>query len=263
MALSDRDKPGTAVLDAIRESRPPFSPEGVVEEFAALLKAYHCAKVVGDRYAGEWPREQFRKQGITYETSERTKSAIYLDSLPLLNSAKLELLDHPRLIAQICALERRTARGGKDSIDHPPGSHDDVATRPGLPAPRRRQVRPAADQRRSTGEVPRPDAPRRRGLGPAAPGPFPRKIPPMTRHKNFHQHSDRKPNIDEPPRYFRKHHPNTVEELDAFLSLPGPPRPRSTTSAPKLYLHEAISIPIPKRNPRNDQYAPARPQAPL
>jgi hypothetical protein len=126
LAIAHRDKAGNAVLDAIRERRPPFSPEGVVEEFAALLKAYHCSRVVGDRYAGEWPREQFRKQGITYETSERTKSAIYLDSLPLLNSAKLELLDHPRLISQLASLERRTARSGRDSIDHPPGSHDDI-----------------------------------------------------------------------------------------------------------------------------------------
>lgn len=127
MALAHRDKQGMAVLDAIRERRPPFSPEGVVEEFTALLKTYRCNKVVGDRYAGEWPREQFRKNGVIYETSERTKSAIYLDSLPLLNSSKIELLDHPRLIAQLCALERRTARGGRDSIDHPPGSHDDLA----------------------------------------------------------------------------------------------------------------------------------------
>jgi hypothetical protein len=28
---------------------------------------------------------------------------------------------------QLCGLERRTARGGRDSIDHAPGSHDDVA----------------------------------------------------------------------------------------------------------------------------------------
>jgi hypothetical protein len=127
LAAAHRDKQGNAILDAIRERRPPSSPENVVEEFAALLKSYRCNKVVGDRYAGEWPREQFRKQGITYETSERVKSAIYLDSLPLLNSAKVELLDHPRLIAQLCSLERRTARGGRDSIDHAPGGHDDVA----------------------------------------------------------------------------------------------------------------------------------------
>jgi hypothetical protein len=35
-------------------------------------------------------------------------------------------LDHPKLINQLCALERRTARGGRDSIDHPLGGHDDL-----------------------------------------------------------------------------------------------------------------------------------------
>ena len=40
---------------------------------------------------------------------------------------RIELLDDPRLIAQLCSLERRTARGGRDSIDHPPGQHDDLA----------------------------------------------------------------------------------------------------------------------------------------
>jgi hypothetical protein len=37
------------------------------------------------------------------------------------------LLDHPKLVFQLCALERRTARGGKDSIDHVPNAHDDLA----------------------------------------------------------------------------------------------------------------------------------------
>jgi hypothetical protein len=31
------------------------------------------------------------------------------------------------ITAQLIGLERRTARGGRDSIDHPPGGHDDVA----------------------------------------------------------------------------------------------------------------------------------------
>ena len=47
--------------------------------------------------------------------------------LPLLNSRRLDLLDHPRLINQICNLERRVARGCRDSIDHPTGGHDDLA----------------------------------------------------------------------------------------------------------------------------------------
>ena len=48
-------------------------------------------------------------------------------ALPLINSGRVELLDHPRLVAQLCGLERRTAWGGRDSIDHGPGGHDDVA----------------------------------------------------------------------------------------------------------------------------------------
>jgi hypothetical protein len=47
--------------------------------------------------------------------------------LPLLNSGRVELLDHKRLVAQLCGLERRTSRAGRDSIDHVPGGHDDIA----------------------------------------------------------------------------------------------------------------------------------------
>jgi len=116
-----------AILDALREVRPPFSPESTVRDFAALLKMYGLSSVTGDRYAGEWPRERFREHGITYEVSERTKSDIYRDVLPVFNSGNVELLDVPRIAVQLCGLERRTARGGRDTIDHSPGSHDDVA----------------------------------------------------------------------------------------------------------------------------------------
>jgi hypothetical protein len=115
------------ILDAIHERRPPFSPEDVVTEYAALLKRYRVHAVQGDKYAGEWPREAFRKHGIRYEASARPKSDLYRDLLPHLNSGEVDLLDNPRLVAQLVGLERRTSRGGRDSIDHPPGSHDDVA----------------------------------------------------------------------------------------------------------------------------------------
>ena len=126
MAVAHRDKDGCGILDAIREVRPPFSPESVVEEFCALLKSYRIARVTGDAYAGEWPRERFRVHGIGYDVSDVNRSQIYLDALPLLNSRKIELLDLPRLIAQLCALERRTATSGKDTINHPKGGHDDI-----------------------------------------------------------------------------------------------------------------------------------------
>jgi hypothetical protein len=42
---------------------------------------------------------------------------------------RAQLLDLKRLVNQLCRLERRTARGGRDLIDHPqhPGAHDDLA----------------------------------------------------------------------------------------------------------------------------------------
>jgi hypothetical protein len=52
---------------------------------------------------------------------------LYAELLPLMNSGRVELLDQPRLLAQLASLERRTARSGRDTIDHPPGAHDDVA----------------------------------------------------------------------------------------------------------------------------------------
>ncbi|MBZ5500516.1 MAG: hypothetical protein LAP85_29335, partial [Acidobacteriia bacterium] len=125
LAIS-HEQDGKGVLDCVRERKPPFSPEAVTEEYAVVLKSYHVYQVEGDRYAGEWPREQFRKHGVEYKTSEAAKSDIYRELLAPLNSGRLELLDSPRLIAQLCNLERRTSRGGKDSIDHGPNGHDDL-----------------------------------------------------------------------------------------------------------------------------------------
>jgi hypothetical protein len=45
----------------------------------------------------------------------------------MLNSGKVELLGSRRLVAQLIGLERRVSRAGRDSIDHAPGGHDDVA----------------------------------------------------------------------------------------------------------------------------------------
>jgi hypothetical protein len=117
------------ILDAAREIQPPFNPDAATTEFSTLLKAYGVAKVIGDRYAGEWVREPFRRHGIEYLVSEAPKSDIYRDALPLFNAGRAQLLDVKRLINQLCSLERRTARGGRDLIDHPqyPGAHDDLA----------------------------------------------------------------------------------------------------------------------------------------
>jgi hypothetical protein len=99
----------------------------VIEDFAVLLKSYRVTRVTGDRYAGEFPRELFRKHSIHYACAEKPKSDLFRDLLPLLNSGRIVLPKSDRLVSQICGLERRTSRAGKDSIDHGPGSHDDLA----------------------------------------------------------------------------------------------------------------------------------------
>jgi hypothetical protein len=126
LAISHRER-DRAVLDLLREIKAPFSPESAVREFADTLKRYRAFTLTGDRYAGEWPREQFHKLGITYRTSEKTRSELYLELLPALTSGQAELLDNKRLVSQLVNLERRTSRLGRDSVDHSPGSHDDVA----------------------------------------------------------------------------------------------------------------------------------------
>jgi hypothetical protein len=113
-------------LDLVREVKPPFSPDAVVAEFAALLKAYGIHTVCGDRYGGMWPRERFAVHGVAYQPATKSASELYLELLPILNSGRVELLDHPRLIAQLCQLERSPARSGRDNISHPPGGHDDI-----------------------------------------------------------------------------------------------------------------------------------------
>lgn len=125
LAVAHREK-DLGVLDCLDEVRAPFAPSEAVARHAAVLKSYGLIEVYGDRYAGEWPAEAFAKHGITYKPAEATKSDIYRDFLPFLNSGRIRLLDLSRLVGQLCRLERRTARGGRDTIDHPQNEHDDA-----------------------------------------------------------------------------------------------------------------------------------------
>ena len=118
---------GHAVLDLIREVRPPFSPDAVVKGFAEDCRRYRIHELVTDRYGAEWVSERLRAAGLRPVTAEKSASDLYRELLPAVNAGQVELLDQPRLIGQLGALERRTARGGRDLISHPPSGHDDVA----------------------------------------------------------------------------------------------------------------------------------------
>jgi hypothetical protein len=126
MAICHRQE-GVIIVDVVRETRPPFSPEVVIDELARLCKRYRISRITGDNYAGEYPKELFRKRGITYELVKKHRSDIYRDFLPVLNSGGVILPQHDRLVSQICGLERSVARSGRDEITHPSRGHDDVA----------------------------------------------------------------------------------------------------------------------------------------
>jgi hypothetical protein len=118
--------PNRAVLCRLVEWRPPFSPDDATREAAEVLKEYGLGSVVGDHYAGDWPKDRFKAHGIRYVKADKTKSDYYQALLPLLNGGRVELVDHKRTTGQLVALERSTSRLGKDSISHPPGGHDDL-----------------------------------------------------------------------------------------------------------------------------------------
>lgn len=141
---ADSNKP---VLAALEERQPPFSPAAVVHDYARTLRGYGITEVEGDHYAGEFPRELFRKHGITYRTADSPKSDLYREWLPLLNAGHMELLDIPRLKTQFCGLERKVSRAGEDSITHAPGGHDDLANAAAGALVRASKKRPAVSVR--------------------------------------------------------------------------------------------------------------------
>ena len=114
------------VIDLCRGWRSK-NPSGIVQEVAQLAKQYACYKVVGDRYSGQWVRESFRAEGITYEPSPLTASDLYLESVAFLNSGRVELLDNAELLREFQNLERRPSQSGKDKICHPVNQHDDLS----------------------------------------------------------------------------------------------------------------------------------------
>ena len=115
------------VLDVAKRYPSPHDPGIVVAEQAAILRDFRIQRVTGDRYAGSWPEHEFLKHSITYQTAEKDKSSLYLDFLPLVLSGRVELLENKYLFNELRSLERRTRKGGRDLVDHPPKGHDDLA----------------------------------------------------------------------------------------------------------------------------------------
>jgi hypothetical protein len=118
VGIAHRDK-GTdqIVLDCIHEVRPPFSPSAAIAEVAALLKTYNVLVVTGDKYAPGFVVEGFAFNKIRYVYTERDRSQIYVEALPLLTSGRARLVQNKRMMVQFASLERKTSPGGRDRIE--------------------------------------------------------------------------------------------------------------------------------------------------
>ena len=115
------------MIDLLRAWPAPFNPSGVVGEIADLLRQYRLYRVTGDRYAGEWPREQFRANRMRYELASKPKSELYLELVSHVQSAAVAIPDDPPLLRELRGLERKRGPSGRDRVDHAPGAHDDRA----------------------------------------------------------------------------------------------------------------------------------------
>ena len=104
-------------------SRPwrPFPSASGIAVTPAASALLACA------VSHQFPRELFRKHGIAYDLAKQTKSELFRDLLPLLNSGRIVLPRNDRLQGQIVGLERRTSAVGRDTIAHPDRGHDDMA----------------------------------------------------------------------------------------------------------------------------------------
>lgn len=127
IAHQEHEENGKIVLDRLEEVTAPYNPKEVTKTFCDVLKLYRVSQVTGDRFAGNWCSGAFRENGIYYKESKLNKNELYLDFQALVKMYKVFLLDVKKLSTQLQRLERRTRSGGVDSVDHPPGLHDDVA----------------------------------------------------------------------------------------------------------------------------------------
>jgi hypothetical protein len=116
------------ILDHVVEIPAGTSnPAEATALIASVLKNYGIREAIGDRYALGYAEVEFARHGITLQHSDRDRSKLYRECLPLLLSGKVRLLDHPKMVAQFAALETRALPGGNVRIDHPRSGSDDIS----------------------------------------------------------------------------------------------------------------------------------------
>jgi hypothetical protein len=115
------------VVDVARGRQGPFNPMEVTREYAALCKQYRINIVTGDRYGKAWVQQAWRDLLGAYAEAGMYAWELYLEALAPFNRGLVELPEHLPLLREFKSLQRVAGRTGKESVEHPRGSHDDLA----------------------------------------------------------------------------------------------------------------------------------------
>lgn len=121
------DHNGKVQQCAVRRWPSPHDPLQVAKEVADFLATYKLTSARADQYGAAVVRGVYQSAGVTLTDAPDTRSETYLKFLPLLTTGRVELSPDPVLRVELLTLERRTSRGGRDTVDHRIGAHDDVA----------------------------------------------------------------------------------------------------------------------------------------
>jgi hypothetical protein len=128
LCIAHAEGAGRLVQDVMLIFEPPYDSSAAIQEKSRVLGQYHLRRVTCDKWGSGLAASVYKRSGITAEQNAKLKSEIYLDLLPLISAGRPRLLDEPTQLKELCALQRRVAWGGKESVDHPRGHfHDDAA----------------------------------------------------------------------------------------------------------------------------------------
>jgi hypothetical protein len=118
--------PEVCLQDLLHEWEPVFDPGVLCGEIAAECRRFGITEVVGDQFSEGFAASEFRRHRIRYIVSPRKTAECVLDSIAVLNTRRVRLLDHPKLRSQWLGLRRDYASGGRPTILET-RRHDDLA----------------------------------------------------------------------------------------------------------------------------------------
>lgn len=122
-----RDHEDKVIIAACRRWPSPHDPAKVAGQVAEFLAIYGLNSAIADGYAAEVSKALYRAAGVELLTADVNRSEAYLQMLPLFTGSRIEIPRDPVLRVELLGLERRTGRSGRDSVDHKPFAHDDMA----------------------------------------------------------------------------------------------------------------------------------------